>query len=135
MNKKEMKLIKITEVIPLHQSSGSDMDGEWTSSFNIDFILDTPQTIQVFNQTITIDRIKMYSHYDELVLRLASRDRVFENLEVSKIFVKLIIDFLEERMTDKTFLKGWDFTSNLYDILYEKGSCYAINQYVGTLLV
>lgn len=135
MNKKEMKQIKITEVITHSLSSSSNMDGEWSANFNVDFILDTPQTIHVFNQTITIDRVKMYSYYDELILRLASSDKVFESLEVSKIFVKLIIDYLEERKDDKTFLKGWDFTEELQDILYEKDSCYAINQQVNAMLV
>lgn len=135
MSKKEMKKIKIAEVITHHLSSSSNMDGEWSANFNIDFILNTPQIIQVFNQTITIDRVKMYSYYDELILRLSSSDKVFESLEVSKIFVKLIIDYLEERKGDKTFLKGWDFTEELYDVLYEKGSCFAINSQIGTVFV
>lgn len=130
MDKKQMKAIQIVEIIAHHQSSGQDITGEWSSNFNIDVVIDTPQTVQIFNQAHVIDRIKMMSHYDEMVLRLATKEGViFDGLEVSKIFVKKIIDYLEAKRPDKTFLKGWDFTESLWEILYEKGSNYAINHY------
>lgn len=128
MDKKEMKQIEITDVIVHRLSRGQDITDEWTSDVNVDFIIDKPQTIKIFDKTYVIDRIKMLTHWgDEIVFRLSTEDFFFEELEVSKIFVHKIYNMLDELQSENNVLHGWNFKETLFEILSDDYYRFAIN--------
>ncbi|MEK9199835.1 MULTISPECIES: hypothetical protein [Bacillales] len=141
MNKKEMKQIQIVDVIANKLSGGSDITGECISNVDVDFIIDTPQEIVIFDKIYRIDRIKLLSSYDELVFRLASKTIIFEELEVSKIFVHKIYNLLNDLQSKGNLLSGWDFRDEVLEILSDNNRLSSINyreesgEVFGTLFV
>lgn len=127
MDKKEMKQIRIIEVIRNQLSSSQDYSGEWTSNIDIDFVIDKPQSVQIFNKSYVIDRIKMVTLYDEIVFRLATSDTHFEELEVSKIFIHKIYDSLNHLQSEGNILSGWELREEVFEILCDKKPSYSLN--------
>lgn len=127
MDKKEMKQIRIIEVIKNQLSSSQDYSGEWTSNIDIDFVIDKPKLVQIFNKSYVIDRIKMVTHYDEIVFRLATSDTYFEELEVSKIFIHKIYDSLNHLQSEGNILSGWELREEVFEILCDKKPSYSLN--------
>lgn len=129
MNKKDMKKIQVVEVAVHNLRSGQEQSGEWVSYIDIDFIIDTPQTFTIFDKTYVIDRIKMLTYYDELVFRLATKDTILEEMEVSKIFVHKIHGMLDNLQKEGEALHGWALKEDVFEILCKGDGNYAINHY------
>ncbi|OAB26298.1 hypothetical protein PMSD_25960 [Paenibacillus macquariensis subsp. defensor] len=116
MNKKQVKEIRITEVIVNHLSSGSDMTGEWTTNCNIDFILSIPFSFFVFDKEHRIDRVKMVSSWDVIELHYANEKEKLWYLPITKSLIHKIWDQVKEQQKDG-ILKGWAFDDEIFEML------------------
>lgn len=112
------KKIVIKEVVKNALSSSSNIDGEWNTHCDIDFILDEPCKLNLFDEEITIDRVKMYIQYWETCLSFANSDNYFDCFKVPKNFVNAIYrKVLIEQ--NGGFMKGYSFGEDLLDMLQE----------------
>jgi hypothetical protein len=126
LDKKELKNIEVTEVIKHRLSSGQDMTGEWETNCNIDFKLSIPIWITVFDKEYKIDRIKMSTRWDEIVLEYANEKQCFCCFPVSKTLVHKVTNrVIQEQRTG--IMKGWSFSEDLIEILRSENAlsnCY-----------
>lgn len=128
MDKKFLKNIEIVEVINNNLSSSQDMSGEYVTNCDIDFVLSSPITFQIFEKEFTIDRVKMFDWYgDEIGLKYASAEKEFCCFEVSKVFTHKIYSRIKEEQKEGGVLAGWSFEETLMEILQGESivkSCY-----------
>lgn len=110
------KKINIKEVVKNHLSSHCDIDGEWETNCNIDFILEEPCTFKLFDEEITIDRVKMYIQYWETCLCFANTDTWFDCFKVPKNFIHAIYKRVLEEQKDG-LMKGYSFEDDLMEML------------------
>ena len=126
LNKKEIKQIEIDEIIKHQLYSSSDVSGEYETHCNIDCKLSIPIWITVFDKEYKIDRIKMSTRWDELILRYANNEKCFCCFPVAKTFVHKIMKKVEVEQKSG-ILKGWSFKEDLLDILKDENvslNCY-----------
>lgn len=110
------KKIAIKEVIKHTLTSYSDMEGEWNTDCNIDFVLEEPCTFKLFEEEITVDRVKMYIQYWETQLCFANETRWFDCFKVPKNFIHAIYNriLIEQK---EGLMKGYSFEDDLMDML------------------
>lgn len=116
LNKKELKEIDVTEVIKHQLRSGQDFTGEYETHCNMDFVLSIPIWINVFDKEYKIDRIKMSTRWDEIVLEYANDEKCFCCFPVSKTLVHKVMNRVIKEQKEGV-MKGWYFTEELMDIL------------------
>lgn len=116
MDKKEVKEIKINEVVINHLSGGSDMTGDWETNANIDFILNQSCEFHVFNDLYVIDRINLECRWDGAYLYYANEKHCFHSIPVSNIFIKKVYDELLIVQKEERF-KNHSFEDDLMDML------------------
>lgn len=116
MNKKELKKIEVIEVIKHSLSSGQHMSGEWETHCNIDFKLNIPIWLTVFDKEYKIDRIKMSTRWDEIILEYANEEQCFCCFPVAKTLVHKVTNrVIQEQKSG--IMKGWSFSEELIEIL------------------
>ncbi|KQN96820.1 hypothetical protein [Paenibacillus sp. Leaf72] len=117
MDKRQVKQLQITEVIVNQLSSSPDIEGEWHSYYDIDFMLSEPFSFKVFDKIHLIDRIKMQTHYDEgPQIEYANQTSVYWSLAVTKTLVHKVLDRVKVEQ-DEGCLKGWAFDDDLLEML------------------
>ncbi|ASS76838.1 hypothetical protein CIG75_19085 [Tumebacillus algifaecis] len=116
MTKAEMKEIRIVEVAVHSLSSSQDVTGEYQTNCNVDFIMSNKIMFVVFDQQYEIDRIKMTTDWEEVVLYYANAETYFECFKVSKHLIHKVHDQIVEEQRNGV-LDGWSFDDDVMGML------------------
>lgn len=85
---------------------------------DIDFILAEPCTFKLFDEEITIDRVKMYIQYWSTMLSFANNDKVFNCFKVPKKFINAVYKCVLKEQNGG-LMEGYDFKDDLLELLKE----------------
>jgi hypothetical protein len=112
--------MKIVDFIKHYAYCSQNQEGDYDSSFKLDFILSEPSVFDIYGKQYTIDRIRMISTYcgDECDLFFANDEQVFAGIELSLRFIRMIYKriLIEQKRGQ---LRGWDLADCVADYYNE----------------
>ena len=115
VNTMDLRKVKIVDIEVKWLGGYSDEYEDWTSEYEIFFLIQPSFEVEYKNEIKTVDRLAMLSDWgNHTYVGLANKEKVFYGLKVHNILLNKLLDSLDHYQAKGNKLQEWEFR---YDII------------------